>query len=145
MPMLKLQISPSDICSLMYLIVQIDSWWYYKGPENGVKNWTAKPSIFPNGIEAVAKKTGWPIEAHNRWWSPVTDYAKQNGGKFEFIVESEASLPVEEEFWDFLFSSSKETWNLLVYEQDWLDVAVTRLQALRSTMSVQSGTRTLAR
>ena len=55
----------------------------------------------------------------------------QNGGKFEFIVESEASLPVEEEFWDFLFSSSKETWNLLVYEQDWLDVAVTRLQALR--------------
>ena len=52
----------------MYLIVQIDSWWYYKGPENGVKNWTAKPSIFPNGIEAVAKKTGWPIEAHNRWW-----------------------------------------------------------------------------
>ena len=54
--------------SLMYLIVQIDSWWYYKGPENGVKNWTAKPSIFPNGIEAVAKKTGWPIEAHNRWW-----------------------------------------------------------------------------
>ena len=46
-------------------------------------------------------------------------------------MESEASLPVEEEFWDFLFSSSKETWNLLVYEQDWLDVAVTRLQALR--------------
>ncbi|CAI8031075.1 hypothetical protein GBAR_LOCUS17620 [Geodia barretti] len=136
MPMLKLQISPSDICSLMYLIVQIDSWWYYKGPENGVKNWTAKPSIFPNGIEAVAKKTGWPIEAHNRWWSPVTDYAKQNGGKFEFIVESEASLPVEEEFWDFLFSSSKETWNLLVYEQDWLDVAVTRLQALRNTVGL---------
>jgi hypothetical protein len=63
--------------------------------------------------------------------SPVTDYAKQNGGKFEFIVESEASLPVEEAFWDFLLSSSKETWNLLVYEQDWLDVAVTRLQALR--------------
>ena len=55
----------------------------------------------------------------------------QNGGKFEFIVESEASLPVEEAFWDFLLSSSKETWNLLVYEQDWLDVAVTRLQALR--------------
>ena len=26
------------------------------------------PSVFPNGIEAVVKKTGLPIEAHNRWW-----------------------------------------------------------------------------
>ena len=26
------------------------------------------PNVFPNGIEAVVKKTGWPIEAHNRWW-----------------------------------------------------------------------------
>ena len=29
------------------------------------------PSIFPNGIDAVVKKTGWPIEAHNRWWYVV--------------------------------------------------------------------------
>ena len=58
-------------------------------------------------------------------------YINQNGGKFEFIVESEASLPVDPDFWDFLLSSSKNTWGLLVYEQDWLDVAVMKLEALR--------------
>ena len=35
------------------------------------------PSVFPNGIEAVVKKTGWPIVAHNRYWSNDTDYATQ--------------------------------------------------------------------
>ena len=55
----------------------------------------------------------------------------QNGGKFQFIVEEEASLPVEEAFWDYLLSSSKNNWNLLVYEQDWLDVAVVKLKALQ--------------
>ena len=55
----------------------------------------------------------------------------QNGGKFDFIIESEASLPVDPDFWDFLLSSSKDSWNLLVYEQDWLYVTVDRLNALK--------------
>ena len=42
-----------------------------------MKNWTAMPSIFPHGIEEVAIQTGWPIVAHNRYWSGDTDYAKQ--------------------------------------------------------------------
>ena len=56
---------------------QLDSWWYFKGEHDGVKNWTAMPSIFPHGIEEVAIQTGWPIVAHNRYWSGDTDYAKQ--------------------------------------------------------------------
>lgn len=55
----------------------------------------------------------------------------QNGGDYEFIVEPLASLPVQQEFWDFLMSSSKQSWNLLVYEQDWLDVEVQRLNSLQ--------------
>ena len=42
---------------------------------------------------------------------------------------------MEEEFWDYLFSSSKNTWGLLVYEQDWLDVTIIKLQALRVSLS----------
>ena len=53
-------------------VYQIDSWWYFKGPDDGVKNWTAMPRVFPNGIEAVVKKTGLPMEAHNRWWYVLT-------------------------------------------------------------------------
>lgn len=36
-----------------YRGVLLDSWWYFKGVGDGVKNWTAMPSIFPNGIRAV--------------------------------------------------------------------------------------------
>jgi hypothetical protein len=126
-------IADADRANIPFRYLQIDSWWYFKGPDEGVKNWTAMPSVFPNGIEAVVKKTGLPMEAHNRWWSPQTDYAKQNGGKFDFIIESEASLPVDPDFWDFLLSSSKDSWNLLVYEQDWLYVTVAKLNALKNT------------
>ena len=42
-----------------------------------MKNWTAMPSVFPNGIQMVVAKTGWPIVAHNRYWSKDTDYAMQ--------------------------------------------------------------------
>ena len=46
-------------------------------------------------------------------------------------MEPFASLPVEQAFWDFLLSSSKQEWGLLVYEQDWLDVEVERLVSLQ--------------
>ena len=69
--------SPTTIFILLHMYPQLDSWWYFKGEHDGVKNWTAMPSIFPHGIEEVATKTGWPIVAHNRYWSGDTDYAKQ--------------------------------------------------------------------
>ena len=57
-----------DKAMIPYRYVQLDSWWYYKGKGGGVKNWTAQTDVFPNGIEAVVEKTGWPIVGHNRWW-----------------------------------------------------------------------------
>ena len=79
--------SYADAEKIPYRHFLMDSWWYYKGTGNGVKNWTAMTSIFPNGIDAVYDKTEWPIVAHNRYWSANTDYAKQNGGDWDFIVE----------------------------------------------------------
>lgn len=35
--------------NIPYRYLQYDSWWYYKGVEDGVKNWTSRPDIFPNG------------------------------------------------------------------------------------------------
>lgn len=101
----------------------MDSWWYFKGDGNGVKNWTAMPKIFPHGIEYVHDATKWPIVAHNRYWSDNTDYAKQNGGKWDFILEPNShkglAFPLQQEFWDWLLSDAKK-WGLAVYEQDWL-------------------------
>ncbi len=98
-----------------------DSWWYYKGVGNGVKTWVARPDIFPHGMEYVWKRTGWPVQGHNRYWASDNTYAKQNGGAYGFLVDSESgfALPNSQRFWDDLLRNSS-LWGLRVYEQDWM-------------------------
>jgi hypothetical protein len=125
----------------------IDSWWYYKGPTGGVKNWTATPEAFPpvrnpiklstdlpmklsterdsiaqggeQGLIDLNKQlVDWPIMAHNRWWSNNTDYAIANGGAFAFSDNSAPMVvPLEQRFWDFLLGDAARRWGLAVYEQ----------------------------
>ena len=97
----------------------LDSWWYYKGALGGVKNWTARPDIFPSGIQSLHANLTMPWIAHNRWWAPETDYATQNGGQYAFVIENDFGLPTEQRFWDDLMRNSS-VWGLRVYEQDWL-------------------------
>jgi hypothetical protein len=80
--------------------ILIDSWFYPKGVNGGVKNWTAMPDIFPHGLAALQQQLEWQIVAHNRWWSNSTDYAKRNGGAFEFIIDDEqaSALPQDDAF-----------------------------------------------
>ncbi len=71
-------------------------------------------------------------QGHNRFWSGYTPYAKQNGGDYNFLIDNQdnimghLALPVDQSFWDFLMTSSKQ-WGLSVYEQDWLDDTVRQL------------------
>jgi hypothetical protein len=116
----------------------MDSWWYFKGRDGGVKNWTAMPNIFPDGIARVTQATKWGIVAHNRWWTNETDYAKQNGGNYGFVMEGEKALPLEERFWDDLFLEAK-LWGLTVYEQDWLNV---QTQSMNLTLQNVEAART---
>ena len=104
---------------LRYL--QIDSYWYFKGSHGGVVNWTATPTAFPDGLAKLSKDTGWKYTAHNRYWGSDVAYAKQNGGKYDFIVEKShgKSIPTTQAFWNALMNSSK-AWGMAVYEQDWL-------------------------
>ena len=44
-----------------YSYVLLDSWWYYKGVGGGVKNWTAMPAVFPDGMAGLYGKTQWPL------------------------------------------------------------------------------------
>jgi hypothetical protein len=103
--------------------MQMDSWWYYKGINDGVKNWTAIEGLFPNGFDPIKELTGWPVVAHNRFWSSDTDYSMSNGGNFHFIEDSNnVALPSDRYFWSSLFDETKKTFDLAVYEQDWLYV-----------------------
>jgi hypothetical protein len=105
--------------------VLLDSWWYYQGSGGGVKNWTARPDIFPGGMEAVHAATGWYIQAHNRYFSLDNVYAnnipdQKEVGNYPFTWgASHYSLPTTYSFWDHLFNINRN-WGLIVYEQDWL-------------------------
>lgn len=106
-----------------YRYIQYDSWWYHQAPfRQGVTEWTSKTNVFPHGLGYMFNKTGWTVIAHNRWWSPKTNYAKQNGGTYDFHLEYDTNLalPLEERFWTDLMIESKK-WGLRVYEQDWLN------------------------
>ena len=84
-----------------------------------MKNWTARPDVFPSGLQALHANLTYPFLAHNRWWAPETDYAQQNGGDYAFVFGHNFGLPVEQRFWDDLMRNSS-VWGLTMYQQDWL-------------------------
>jgi hypothetical protein len=107
--------------SLPIHYIQLDSWWYYKGIGNGVKQWISRPDIFPNGLEGLSQKlNSFPLIGHNRYWSSDTIYSN----KYHFIIDKSnlKSLPLGNDlFWIDLFNSSSNQWNLILYEQDWMN------------------------
>ncbi len=85
------------------------------------------PTIFDGGnagIRALVNKFDWKVIAHNRYWSANTDYAKQNGGAFDFFIDSKGTgnmaVPLDSSFWIWLLNDAVTEWGLTTYEQDWL-------------------------
>lgn len=109
---------------LPYKYVLLDSWWYYKGENGGVSNWTAQPDLFPNGLDYLYRHTGWYFQGHNRYWALDNVYAKSQGGAYEFVEDHKAdkpgAVPVDPNFWKDLLRIPSKNWGLIVYEQDWL-------------------------
>ncbi|XP_042870833.1 uncharacterized protein LOC122252411 [Penaeus japonicus] len=117
--------------------IQLDSWWYHKGEGGGLKNWTEIPLIIPDGIGNLHEITGWPIVAHNRYFSSDTDYAVQNGGPYAFTIDEATAkaLPLEKVFWDDLLDDAL-AWGLATYEQDWLDRQYMYTSALHTDVTL---------
>ncbi|XP_033764085.1 uncharacterized protein LOC117345186 [Pecten maximus] len=125
----------SSLHKIPYQYLQIDSWWYYKGLMDGVKNWSYRPEIFPRGIKFLSETTGWPIAAHNRYWSPDNIYDKSNGGNYNFVKETLLSIPDDQKFWnDFLLNAKQ--WGLKMYEQDWLNIQTIGTVALQTDLTL---------
>eukprot|EP01064_Diplonema_japonicum_P018967 TRINITY_DN2766_c0_g1_i1.p1 TRINITY_DN2766_c0_g1~~TRINITY_DN2766_c0_g1_i1.p1 ORF type:complete len:748 (+),score=157.49 TRINITY_DN2766_c0_g1_i1:51-2294(+) len=105
--------------------ILLDSWWYFKGPQDGVTNWTATPDTFPpggdNALKTFTEQTKWMVIGHNRYWDHGTSYSIHNGGPFNFSDDgaNHYVVPLTQDFWDFLMERSK-AWGLTTYEQDWL-------------------------
>jgi hypothetical protein len=108
--------------SIPYAYVLLDSWWYFKGSNGGVSNWKPMPDVFPKGLDYLFNATGWFVQAHNRYWAQDNVYAKENGGLYDFVLDSikDGGVPIDHSFWSDLFEIPSQTWGLAVYEQDWL-------------------------
>lgn len=108
-----------------YKHILLDSWWYAKGDGGGLKEWDATNATFPDGLKAFADKTGWQFQMHNRYWSDNNVYAKQNGGKYDFMIDdsTQYAMPLVQDLWDDLISNKTDSGvPLSVYEQDWLHI-----------------------
>jgi hypothetical protein len=107
--------------SLPFHYIQFDSWWYYKGNGGGVSEWTARPDVFPDGLQALHRRLEKiAFAAHNRFWAYDNVY-KQN---YSFLLDANngTALPIgNDSFWIDLFTQAHD-WGLVLYEQDWLNV-----------------------
>lgn len=123
--------------NIPYRYIQLDDWWYpIIGPGYGATiTWTADPKVFPHGLQYIYNITQWPVVGHNRYWSSITPYAKQNGGKFNFIIDGKLSLPDDQTFWDYLLAGAKK-WGLIVYEQDWLNYQIEKFGLLHKDVTL---------
>ena len=109
--------------SIPYKYILLDSWWYYKGSNGGVSDWSAQPELFPKGLSYLFEQTSWYVQAHNRYWALDNVYSKDQHGKYNFISDyvKNGSVPMDPRFWKkALLSIPSKEWGLKVYEQDWL-------------------------
>jgi hypothetical protein len=101
--------------------IQLDSWWYYKGLGDGVKQWTSRPEIFPDDLKGLSEKLNrFSLVGHNRYWSSDNIYLNN----YNFLIDNInfKSLPLgNDSFWIDLFNKSSNEWNLILYEQDWMN------------------------
>ena len=67
-----------------------------KSPAHGAVNWTdADPSVFPSGLRAMYKATGWPVVAHARAWASRgagNVYAKANPAQWIESVDQSGEV-----------------------------------------------------
>ncbi|XP_056009973.1 uncharacterized protein LOC125678812 [Ostrea edulis] len=128
----------ADSQNIPYRYFQFDSWWYYKGEGNGVKDWDSRPDVFPHGLNALIHQLGLPVALHNRFWAKDTVYAVQNRGRYLFEIDRDAnvSAPLTQNFWNYLLGHAKEDWDLVLYEQDWLNVEFAGLPSFLNGISL---------
>ncbi|CAE8643087.1 unnamed protein product [Polarella glacialis] len=120
---------------------QFDSWFYPKdapvskfGGGGSVVNWTADPAVFPHGMAHIQSKIGLPMVMHNRQWSPVSDYVKNEA--FKWFKSEQAAIPEDPEAFFTWFFQQQPGWGLAMYEQDFMCKAYDVVEALQTNISL---------
>jgi hypothetical protein len=101
--------------------MQIDSWWYPKGPQqlwndkaDGQYTYTADTTVLPSGLGSLQQGLGIPLITHARWIDTSSPYRSQ------YTMSNNVSI--DPAYWasvaEYIASSG-----VTVYEQDWLNQA----------------------
>jgi hypothetical protein len=99
--------------------VQLDSWFYPKGPRNdwtdgsgGIYSYTAASPLFGDSFKAFQQALGVPLITHARWIDPNSPYRQQ--------YKMSGNVSIDPSYWTsiarYLGASGVAT-----YEQDWLN------------------------
>jgi hypothetical protein len=98
--------------------VQLDSWWYPKGPNQswndssvGIYEYTAHPTDFPNGLAAFQQATKVGLITHSRWIDASSPYRS----KYKFSKD----VIIDPAYWKDRAAYLKSC-GVTTYEQDWL-------------------------
>ena len=98
--------------------MQLDSWWYPKGPQaqwtddqDGEYLYEADPQLFPDGLAAVREQLGLPLVTHARWIDPSSPYQSE--------YQMSGGVVTDPRFWQNRMSYLRAG-GVTTYEQDWL-------------------------
>lgn len=98
--------------------MQLDSWWYPKGPNSdwndlpdGTSLYEADKELFPNGLASFQKQLGMPLVTHARWMDKSSPY---HG---EYAMSN--NVVIDPAFWQSVMDYLRDS-GVVVYEQDWL-------------------------
>lgn len=87
--------------------------------------------FFRQGMAAVVKEMGiQQVILHNRYFDSQNDYL----GKFQFIVEKDIAVPMEEGLFLYIMSQAMQ-WGMVVYEQDWLIYSYLNVTEMQSNVT----------
>ena len=102
--------------------MQLDSWWYPKGPAANwgiagvIQHWgeylyRAAPAVFPQGLAAFQRQLGLPLITHARWIDPSSPYTR--------AYKMSGNVSIDPRFWHDI-AAYLQTGGATTYEQDWL-------------------------
>ncbi len=114
--------------------IELDSWWYEKGDDNGILTWTPDPTIFKD-FEHFLSDLKCPIVLHSRFFSTETPLKKY----YQFIDGADSrgkrlSIPLDSDKVYHEMAANASKWRCIGYEQDWLTTHEERIERIRSSI-----------
>jgi len=102
--------------------MQLDSWWYPKGPaadwgisgviqHQGEYLYRAAPAVFPQGLRALRRQLGLPLITHARWIDSGSPYTRE--------YRMSGNVSIDPRFWTDTIGAVAAA-GVTTYEQDWL-------------------------